>query len=233
MDEPAPVNLIALRDRREKVIATLTDHFAADVLDVDEFDARVDAAHSATTIVALDKIVADLAPIETHAPATATTAIVVHDNPNRPETKGLTAIMGGFERQGPWIVPKKLRTRVFWGGGVLDFRDADFGPGVTEMHVFCMMGGLQIIVPPQLAVDVEVTSIMGGVDQRHAPSAPDPGRAILRISGTVVMGGLDIETRLPGESARQARKRAKGERKARERALEAGATRQLPPGKRE
>jgi hypothetical protein len=47
------------------------------------------------------------------------------------------------------------------------------------------------------------------------------------------MGGLDIETRLPGESARQARKRARGERKARERALETGATRQLPPGKRE
>jgi hypothetical protein len=232
MDEPAkaPVNLIALRDRREQVIAALTDHFAADVLDVDEFDARVDAAHQATSIAALDKLVADLAPVTTHVP---TTALVVHDNPARPETKGLTAIMGGFERQGPWVVPKRLRTRVFWGGGVLDFRDADFGPGVTEMHVFCMMGGLQIIVPPQLAVDVEVTSIMGGVDQRHAPMAPDPGRAILRITGTVVMGGLDIETRLPGESARQARKRAKGERKARERALDAGATRQLPPGKRE
>jgi len=215
MDEPAPVNLVALRDRREQVIAVLTDHFAADVLDVDEFDSRVDAAHSATSIVALDKLVADLAPLATPAPTTATTtALVVHDNPARPETKGLTAIMSGFQRQGPWIVPRRLRTRLFWGGGVLDFRDADFAPGVTEMHVFCMMGGLQIIVPPQLAVDVEVASIMGGVGERHASRAPDPGRAVLRISGTVIMGGLDIQTRLPGETERQARKREKLERKS-------------------
>jgi hypothetical protein len=48
-----------------------------------------------------------------------------------------------------------------------------------------------------------------------------------------MMGGLDIETRLPGESARQARKRVRGERKARERALRSGSTRQLPPGRRE
>jgi len=213
MDEPAPTNLVALRDRREQVIAILTDHFAADVLDLDQFDERVDAAHGAVTIVALDRLVADLGPLPDRTTPAPATALTVRDDPSRPATKAMTAVFSGFDRTGPWIVPGRLKVRVWLAGGVLDFREADFGPGVTELHVSCVMGGLQIIVPPQLAVDCDVSAIMGGVDHRHAPRAPDPGRAILRITGTVVMGGVDIQTRLPGESQRQARKRARRERK--------------------
>jgi hypothetical protein len=233
MDEPAPqpiTNLVALRDRREEVIRSLTEHFAADVLDLDEFDRRIDAAHSATTIVALDRLVVDLAPVPAAAAAAAhaaaTTALVVRDDPNRPEKKSLTAIFGGIDRKGPWVVPKRLTARVWLGGGLIDFREADFGTGVTELHVSCVMGGMQIIVPPELAVDCEVAAIMGGVDERHAPSTPDPGRAVLRITGSVIMGGLDIQTRLPGETERQAKRRVKAERKARE--LPRASVRALP-----
>jgi hypothetical protein len=220
MDEPrpAPTNLVALRDRREQVIRSLTEHFAADVLDLDEFDARIDAAHSATTIVALDRLVEDLAPLPAKdaaaAQAASTTALTIREDPNRPEKKSITAIFGGFDRKGPWVVPKKMKARVWMAGGRIDFREADFSPGVTELHVSCVMGGIEIIVPPQLAVDVEVASIMGGVGERHASRTPDPGRPILRISGTVIMGGIDIQTRLPGETERQARKREKLEHKA-------------------
>jgi hypothetical protein len=233
MDEPAPTNLVALRDRREQVIAVLSDNFAADVLDIDEFDARVEKAHGATTIVALDRLVLDLAPLPATAAVPATTALTVRDDPGRPETKGMTAIMSGFERGGPWVVPRQLKTRLFMAGGVLDFREADFGPGVTELHVSCVMGGLEIIVPPQLAVDCEVSAVMGGVDHRHASRAPDPGRAILRITGLVVMGGLDIQTRLPGETSRDARRRARRERKESRRAQLPAAVARLPAGKTE
>jgi hypothetical protein len=216
--EPAPTNRVALRDRREEVIQSLTEHFAADILDMDEFDARLDAAHSATTIVALERLVADLAPLPASqraaAQAATTTALTIHEDPMRPEKKAITAVFSGFDRTGPWVVPKKMKARVWMAGGRLDFREADFSPGVTELHVSCWMGGIEIIVPPQLAVDVEVSSIMGGVGERHATRSPDPGRAILRITGTVVMGGIDIHTRLPGETQRQARKREKLERKA-------------------
>ena len=49
---------------------------------------------------------------------------------------------------------------------------------------------------------------------------PDPERALLRVTGLAVMGGVSIETRLPGESRREARKRIKAERRV-ERALPA------------
>jgi hypothetical protein len=235
-DAPAAprTNLVALRDRREQVIASLTDHFTADVLDLDEFDARVEAAHRATTIVALDRLVEDLAPLPATAPHASTTALTIHDNPSRAEKKAMTAIFSGFDKGGAWIVPRVMKARCVMGGGRLDFRDADFAPGVTELHVTCIMGGLEIIVPPQLAVDCDVAAVMGGVDHREAGRNPDPGRAILRITGTVVMGGLDIQTRLSGETRREARRRSKRERHGRlvghaQRRLTAGRAPKDPP----
>jgi hypothetical protein len=63
-------------------------------------------------------------------------------------------------------------------------------------------------------VECDATAIMGGfeeLDRGHG--GPDPDRALLRITGIAVMGGVSIETRLVGESSRQARKRIKHERR--------------------
>ena len=220
-------SLVALRDRREAVIAQLTQGFSDDAFDVDELDRRLDLAHSATTVAELDDLVQDLA-----APATALAVrpanTIVRDDPNRPAEKKIWCVMSGIDRKGRWIVPRKMRVKCFWGGGRLDFREADFGPGVTELHVSCVMGGFEVIVPPSLAVDVDASAIMGGFDERHrAPASPEPTQAVLRITGFVVLGGVSIETRLAGETERDARKREKRERKA----LRDRRERALPPGK--
>jgi hypothetical protein len=224
--------LVAVRDRREQVIAALTEHFAGDRLDIEEFDRRVDRAHLATTIVELDAVLADLPTAMPPSSSSSTTqAMVTRDDPNRSQSSRIWMVMGGIERKGQWMVPRNMNAVCFWGGGSLDFRDADFGPGVTELNVLAIMGGLEIIVPPWLSVDVDASAIMGGFDERHrAPQAPDPGRPVLRVTGLVVMGGVEIETRLPGETKRDARRRAKRERKE----LENGQRqRQLPAGRRD
>ena len=203
-----PTNLVALRDRRDQVIATLSEHFANDVLDIDEFDRRVDLAHQARAVVELDALVKDLAPV-------ASTALVVSASEEAlaswPAQRAVRAIMGGFDKKGRWTVARKLKVTCFWGGGTLDFREAQFAPGVTELAVTAIMGGLEIIVPPWLSVECDTTAIMGGfeeLDRGHG--APDPGRALLRIRGFALMGGVSIETRLPGESRRDAKRRLKG-----------------------
>jgi DUF1707 SHOCT-like domain len=224
-------NLVALRDRREQIIALLTQRFSDDVFDVDELDRRLDRAHTATSVAELDELVADLAPAK-GAPSTALApragAALVRDDPSRPAHRNVWCVMSGIDRKGRWLVPRSMRVRCFWGGGRLDYREADFGPGVTELHVTAVMGGLEIIVPPGLAVDVDASAIMGGFDERHRASpSPDPDRPVLRITGFAMMGGVSIETRLPGESQRDARKREKRERKA----LRDGSRAALPPGK--
>jgi hypothetical protein len=228
---------IALPERRQQVIDRLTEDFARDILEVDDFEERVDQAHRAGTIEALEKVVADLAPLEANArPLAPDRAVELHAQrvpaaalaTNRAEKRWAVAVMGGLERKGGWRVPHKLRVLCFMGGAQIDFRDVVLPPGVTEVRLFCIMGGCEIIVPPDLAVECDGIAIMGGFEQvDRAPSTTDPDAPLLRVTGLALMGGFSIATRLPGESARQAHKRKKRE----ERELERQERGQLAGGK--
>jgi hypothetical protein len=218
-----PDSLVAVRDRRDQVLARLSDAYAGDLFDVDELERRLDLAHKATTLAELDALVADLGA----ATALAVAPVTALDDPGRPATKTMRVIMSAVKRVGTWIVPKQLTARVFWGHAELDFREASLGPGVTTVDARVTMAGLTIIVPPALAIDVDVSSFMGSVEARHrAPAEPDPARPLLRVTGSVVMGNVEVYTRLPGESQFGAWWRERRERKqlrrAERRALRAG-----------
>jgi hypothetical protein len=217
-------DLVALRDRREQVIAKLSDAFARDLLDVDEFERRLGVAHSTEAVAELDKLVADLA-----ASAAPTTALVPARtaSPDRVRDKAtVVALMGGAMREGSWTPARKTRVVAVMGGVELDFREAHLAPGVTEVVANALMGGVHIIVPPHLAVEMDGSAIMGGFDSSaRAPAHLDPDRPLLRVSGIAMMGGVHIETRLPGESERDAHRRRRSERKA----LKAQRRAALPP----
>jgi hypothetical protein len=221
-----PESLVALRDRREQVIHRLSESYAEDIFDVDELERRLDLAHGAGSVAELDALVADLAP------ATTSTALVLAgptaiDDPNRLPAKKLRVIMSSVERRGRWSVPRTMDLRVLWGNAELDFRDASIGPGVTTIHVRVFMGNFEVVLPPNLAIDVDVSSFAGSVTERHrVPPDADPSRPVIRIIGTVRFGNLEITTRLPGETARDAYRREKRE----QRQLRKPDNKALPPG---
>jgi hypothetical protein len=205
--------LVALRDRREAVIQVLSDSFANDLLDVDSFEERLARAHQATTVAALDALVADLSPLP--AGATKTTALVKIDNDvrERPERRRTLALFGSVERRSGWVVPRHLESVSVFGATVLDFREASFAAGVTEVAVRVVFGALEVIVPPQLTVECEGVGVFGSFAHQGGAVA-DPERPVLRILGSAVFGSVEIETRLPGESSGDARRRRRRERKA-------------------
>lgn len=205
-DQSSPGPLPA-RHRRDETIARLCEHFAADHLDAEELERLIDRAHAAVTVAELDALVAGLPAL---AEAGVTPAVRTADVALE-ASQTILAIMGGAERSGPWISSRRLSVFTLMGGAVLDFRDAIMPPGVTELEIYAMMGGVEILVPPGLRVISDGFGIMGGFEHRADPTAATPGAnaPTLKITGFALMGGVEIAERLPGESAKAARKRQK------------------------
>jgi predicted membrane protein len=78
------------------------------------------------------------------------------------------------------------------GGGKLDLRDAMPAGGQAVINIFAMMGGFEIVVPDTWRVIVEVTPLMGGIEDRSRASA-SPGAPTLVIRGFIMMGGLTLK----------------------------------------
>ena len=205
--------LVALRDRRETVIQHLSDSFVADLITIEEFEDRLARAHAAVVVADVDALVSDLAPLPTGAPSTALAPLSV--NPALAVApKRIRSIFGNVERGGSWVVPARMEVGATFGNVELDFRDARFSAGVIELNARVVFGNLEIIVPPQLAVDCEGSSVLGNVENHGAGAVSDPDRPLLRIRGVAILGNVEVHTRLPGESARDAYRRSKRERRA-------------------
>jgi hypothetical protein len=208
----------SLRDHRERAIARLSDLFATDALELDEFEQKLSLVHRAASTAELAQIMGPLPTTGTALAPLPQTALVPASQVSPADT--LFSLLGGAVRRGPWTVPRTLRVVSILGGSELDFREARLSPGVTEISVFALMGGVQIVVPPTLAVEVHGTGIMGGFEHMaRLPPESDPERPVLRVHGLVIWGGVSIETRLAGESYRDAKHRRRRERKERRRRL--------------
>ena len=216
-DTPKPP--VALNQVRERTVRTLSEHFAQDNLDVEQLEARLDLCYRATSLEELDALTADLPILRPRAdtvPASdALPAVRASADPaSVRDTQVAIAIMSGNSRKGTWTPPRHLYAVSVMGGMELDFREARLAPGETEVTIFSLMGGADIIVPPGLPVRSNVVAIMGGFEQvDHAPDDLPPDAPMLTVRGVVLMGGVNMSVRLPGESARDAKKRRREERK--------------------
>ncbi len=86
------------------------------------------------------------------------------------------------------------------GGGVIDLREADIQEDEVVIDIFCLMGGIEIKVPTTWEVNMQVTPLLGGIDNKttyHAANDKDshPGRSHkkLTIKGIALMGGMEIK----------------------------------------
>jgi hypothetical protein len=199
------MDLVALRDRREQVIQLLADGFTNDLVDLAEFERRTGLAHQATNVADLDALVADLpSSVASKALVKLETDPLVETQ--RPERRRQLLVFGNVERHGGWIVPREQQTTSIFSSAVLDFRDARLGPGVTVLSVRAVFGNVEIIVPPQLAVESSGSAVFGNFEE-YGGAVADPDRPILRVEGSAIFGNVEISVRLPGESEREARKR--------------------------
>ncbi|HEX2080077.1 MAG TPA: DUF1707 domain-containing protein [Longimicrobium sp.] len=216
MAQPVPV---PLEQTRESVVQQLSVHFAHDNLTAEALEERLDRAYQASTLDELRSLVSDLPVLHQDGAAPGPRTYVSPETGSHvAERQIVVGIMGGAEKKGVWTPAKQIYVVAMMGGVELDFRDARFGPGVTEVIVFAVMGGAEIVVPPGVHVELNGVALMGGFGQTgSAPLPTDPHAPVLRIGGFALMGGVEVNICYPGERPKDARKREKLERKERRR----------------
>lgn len=210
---------------RQRAIDVLMEHFSNDTIDMEGFEKRLDAVNQCSTSGELRELLSRLPPLPSSEPATDMIPArgggpVVVDADRIRDRGYLISVLGGTNRAGRWIPARNNLAIGLLGGLSLDFRESLLGPGVTDLNVVAILGGIEIIVPPEMAVEVDGMAVLGGFEhQTDTPLRSDPNLPTLRIRGMALLGGVDVKVRLPGETSREAKKRRRLERKTGRRLL--------------
>jgi hypothetical protein len=211
MTEPT-LKPVPLEQTRQRIINLLCEHYAAENLNDSGLEERLTRAYAASSVPALQELVADL-PSEpvTSGPGSG---VAIAPAGLAPENGVVLAVMGAAERKGAWLPPRQLTVLAVMGGVELDFREARFSPGITDVNIFAMMGGVEITVSPDVRVEMNGAGLMGGFGHSGGRDLPaDPNAPVLRIRGLAIMGGVDLKARYPGESAGDANRRERETRR--------------------
>ncbi len=124
------------------------------------------------------------------------------------------AFMSSVERRGRWTVPQELAVRAFWGHVELDLREAELAPGTTTIDVGVVMGNVEILVPPGMAVDSELSSFAANVcDRALVAPGSSSGDVRIKLVGKVRFGSCEVITLARGESRDAAEWRARQHRR--------------------
>jgi hypothetical protein len=166
-------------------------------LDLEELEERITAVYTAKTYADLEPITRDLPatgqePQPSAAPARRGRWIVGR----RPSRRNTFVVMGGSENKGAWVVPQRYNAVAIMGGIVLDLREAQFEGMEATINASCLMGGIEIVVPEGLNVQVHGFGFMGGYS--GTPSGEiDPNAPTVHVRGMAMMGGVDVKRRAP------------------------------------
>jgi Domain of unknown function (DUF1707) len=199
-DQPVPADPRHLRvadTDRDRAAELLRQAAAEGRITFDELDERISRAYAAKTFADLDALTGDLPGPGVSAPAPAGPRYQPAEVPAGAHAPAISAaILSGAKRAGPWLVPPAYTAVAILGGVELDLRDARLTADEITIQAFCVMGGVSITVPEDMAVDVSGIGIMGGFD--HQASGPGaPGAPHLRVVGFALLGGVEVKRR-PG-----------------------------------
>jgi hypothetical protein len=195
---------------RERAVELLCAHFAADHLTAEELERRLDLAHAAGVGHELKTLLTDLPALPRGAAGGGASSITRVEAV--PDHRRAVSLIGDVTRSGAWVVPGRMEVLGGIMDATLDLREARFGPGTAEITIWGLIGDVTVIVPPGMTVDTSVSTLIG--DFRDGADEPAPGTAApVRIQVNLLIGDVKIETRLPGETAKEAKRRRREKRR--------------------
>ncbi len=223
---PSPA--LSLEDAKEQAVATLSEYFAQDHLQLDQFEQMVDAVQRAETSAEIRAALEVLPGARSSVPASPASQRPAPTSPEaalsataavRPSDQAV-AVFGEAKREGAWTPAEDTKAIAVMGSVVLDLREARLATREISVFALSFFGSVEIVVPPGLDVECGVSAVFGGVE--HKPPEPPqppfgPERPCVRVRGISVFGSVEVHYRYPGESKREAKRRTRLEKRQRRR----------------
>ena len=174
-------------EERDVAEARLRQAVADEMLTLDEFGDRMRLLLSAHTRGDLQEAVAGM-PIaaeplrRTRERGTA-----------RPARKQqyIIAVMSEDKARGRWRPAPQTTAVAIMGNAVVDLQGAEYEGDELKINAIAFMGGVEIIVPEGVEVELSGFSVMGDRSNKvDAPILPDA--PLVRVDAYAVMGGVDV-----------------------------------------
>ncbi|HEX9039709.1 MAG TPA: DUF1707 domain-containing protein [Trebonia sp.] len=160
---PAPRDLRASDNDRERVVAMLGEALADGRLSHDEYAERMPLALSARTLGDLAALTGDLAAPE-------------HQPVQLEGGQQVAALFTTTDRRGRWVVPAAVTCVAAFGEVILDFTEAILQDRHVVVTVYALFGRVRLIVPAGVEVVMSGNNILGrqrGGTARRVPTSSD------------------------------------------------------------
>jgi hypothetical protein len=179
---------------RELVVTTLREGAAQGRLTFDELAQRTELAYEASTGTELQRLVADLPQTEPE--------VEVESVPRRVRRWNV-AVLGGCERRGRWRPSPHSVALAILGGVELDLRDATIEGRELLLTAVAILGGIEIVVPEGVAVDVGGFALLGGNEHQQGNVPVRPGTPVVHVRAFSLLGGIEVKARRGGDERRR------------------------------
>lgn len=185
-------NLPVSESDRNKVVTLLESAFAEGRITTIEHAERMQAAADAETFDDLVPLTRDLVALD--APSAPSPSWSQAPGQAGAEPELIVTLFGGTERRGRWQPRRNLSVLNLFGGTVLDLREATFTDNACEINVFCLFGGIDVLVPEGIDLENRTLAIFGGASAK-VTSPPAPGAPKVVVRGFVGFGGVDARVK--------------------------------------
>ena len=169
---------------REAAELRLQEAVGEGLIELDEFEERIDIVLKAQTRETLEPAVAGL-PIPIRDAAGARRI---------PVRRVIAAVLGKDEATGRWRPAEETVTVAALGETLLDFREAQLDRDEVAVTAVAVMGEVTIVVPPEVEVHMSGLALLG--ERSNTATAPVDDRGpVLRLRAFAVMGEVKVRTR--------------------------------------
>ena len=181
---------LPLEKSRDRVIDILKESYSQGNLNLDDFEKRLSLATASNSLEDLKPLIDDLPPVTVQSSAVGGYPLI--NTGEVRESSVVVSVLSENTKKGVWYPPRNMTVVAVMGAAKLDFREAYFPPGTTSVSIFCLMGGIDIRVPPGVKVDATGLGIMGAFEDTTGGKAHS-GAPTLKIRGLALMGGVEIK----------------------------------------